>query len=319
MAADPSSAPDFDVVVVGAGFAGLNALYRLREHGLSVRVLESASGVGGTWYWNRYPGARVDIESLEYSYAISEELQQEWRWPERYSEQPDVLRYLEWVADRLDLRKDIQFDTHIAERGVRHDHGALDADDRRRRAAPLHVVRDGGRVPVGDALAGHPRLRHVRGRPRAHRRLATGWHRPQRPQGRHHRCRRHDRAAAATNRAADGPRDVVPADTQLVLPDAEHADAGGLRGVRQIDLPGVAGHRAGPPRTGRGARRVPGAVAGRHQGLRRHARGARGGVRSALGRLRAAHRRQLQRSAHRQGGQRHAARLPGAQDPQHRQ
>jgi cation diffusion facilitator CzcD-associated flavoprotein CzcO len=114
MAADASNAPEFDVVVVGAGFAGLNALYRLREHGLSVRVLESASGVGGTWYWNRYPGARVDIESLEYSYAISEELQQEWRWPERYSEQPDVLRYLEWVADRLDLRKDIQFDTHIA-------------------------------------------------------------------------------------------------------------------------------------------------------------------------------------------------------------
>ncbi len=104
---------DYDVVVVGAGFAGLNALHRLRAHGLSVRVLEAASGVGGTWYWNRYPGARVDIESLEYSYAISEELQQEWRWPERYSEQPDVLRYLEWVADRLDLRKDIQFETHI--------------------------------------------------------------------------------------------------------------------------------------------------------------------------------------------------------------
>ena len=104
---------DYDVIIVGAGFAGLNALHRIRSAGLSVRVLEGASGVGGTWYWNRYPGARVDIESLEYSYAFSEELQEEWEWPERYSEQPDVLRYLEWVTDRLDLRRDIQFDTHV--------------------------------------------------------------------------------------------------------------------------------------------------------------------------------------------------------------
>ncbi len=110
----PDLQADYDVVVVGAGFAGLNALHRFRAHGLRVRVLEVANGVGGTWYWNRYPGARVDIESLEYSYAFSEELQQEWSWPERYSEQPDVLRYLEWVADRLDLRRDIQFDTQVA-------------------------------------------------------------------------------------------------------------------------------------------------------------------------------------------------------------
>ena len=109
----PAGDVDFDVIIVGAGFAGLNALHRIRGSGRSVVVLEGASGVGGTWYWNRYPGARVDIESLEYSYAFSEELQQEWEWPERYSEQPDVLRYLEWVADRLDLRRDIRFDTHV--------------------------------------------------------------------------------------------------------------------------------------------------------------------------------------------------------------
>jgi cation diffusion facilitator CzcD-associated flavoprotein CzcO len=115
MSTDRTDVPlDHDVIVVGAGFAGLNALHRLRAHGLRVRVLEGASGVGGTWFWNRYPGARVDIESLEYSYAFSEELQQEWHWPERYSEQPDVLRYLEWVTDRLDLRRDIQFDTHVS-------------------------------------------------------------------------------------------------------------------------------------------------------------------------------------------------------------
>lgn len=104
---------DYEVIIVGAGFAGLNALYRFRSAGFSVRILESGGGVGGTWYWNRYPGARVDIESLEYSYAFSEDMQQEWHWPERYSKQSDVLKYLDWVADRLDLRKDTTFDTYI--------------------------------------------------------------------------------------------------------------------------------------------------------------------------------------------------------------
>ncbi len=104
---------DYEVIVVGAGFGGLNALYRFRSHGYSVHVLEGGGGLGGTWYWNRYPGARVDIESMEYSYAFSEELQQEWKWAERYSKQSDVLRYLEWVADRLDLRKDITFNSFV--------------------------------------------------------------------------------------------------------------------------------------------------------------------------------------------------------------
>src|SRR5436305_1941065 len=104
----PGPDVDYDVVVVGAGFAGLNALHNLRSQGLRTVVLEAGDGVGGTWYWNRYPGARVDVESLEYSYGFSEELQQEWHWPEIYAGQPDVLRYLEWVADRLDLRRDIR-------------------------------------------------------------------------------------------------------------------------------------------------------------------------------------------------------------------
>ena len=104
---------DFDVVVVGAGFAGLYMLHRLRGLGLSVRVLEAASGVGGTWYWNRYPGARCDVESVEYSYQFSLELQQEWDWSERYAAQPELLRYANHVADRFDLRRDIQFDTRV--------------------------------------------------------------------------------------------------------------------------------------------------------------------------------------------------------------
>jgi cyclohexanone monooxygenase len=121
----PGHAPEtaaFDAVVVGAGFAGLYMLHRLRGLGLSVRVFEAADGVGGTWYWNRYPGARCDIESMQYSYSFSEELQQEWRWPERFSAQPDILRYANHVADRFDLRRDIRFETRVT--GVAWDEAA---------------------------------------------------------------------------------------------------------------------------------------------------------------------------------------------------
>lgn len=102
-----------DVVVVGAGFAGLYMLYRLRGLGLQVQVIEAGSDVGGTWFWNRYPGARCDVESMEYSYSFSEELQQEWDWTERYATQPEILRYINHVADRFDLRRDVQFNTRV--------------------------------------------------------------------------------------------------------------------------------------------------------------------------------------------------------------
>ncbi len=105
--------PDFDVVIVGAGLAGLCALHRLRNQGQRVRVFEAGDGVGGTWYWNRYPGCRCDVESLEYSYSFSDELQQEWHWPERYSTQPAILQYINHVADRFDLRRDIELNTRI--------------------------------------------------------------------------------------------------------------------------------------------------------------------------------------------------------------
>ena len=103
----------FDAIVVGAGFAGLYMLHRLRGLGLSVRVFEAGEGIGGTWYWNRYPGARCDIESLEYSYQFSEALQQDWNWTERYAAQPEILAYLNHVADRFDLRRDIQLSTRV--------------------------------------------------------------------------------------------------------------------------------------------------------------------------------------------------------------
>lgn len=102
-----------DAVVVGAGFAGLYALHKLRAQGLSVRVLEAAPELGGTWYYNRYPGARCDVESVDYCYSFSEDLQQEWNWTEKYATQAEILRYLNWVADRLDLRRDIAFDTRV--------------------------------------------------------------------------------------------------------------------------------------------------------------------------------------------------------------
>lgn len=103
----------FDVLVIGAGFSGLYMLHRLRQLGIRARVLEMAENVGGTWLFNRYPGARCDIESIEYSYSFSEEIQQEWVWTESMPAQPEILAYLNYVADRLDLRRDIQFGAEV--------------------------------------------------------------------------------------------------------------------------------------------------------------------------------------------------------------
>ena len=103
-----------DVVVVGAGFAGMYALHKFRELGLHARVLEAGNDVGGTWYWNRYPGARCDVPSVEYSYSFSKELEQEWNWTEIMAAQPEILEYANHVADRFDLRKDIEVQTRVA-------------------------------------------------------------------------------------------------------------------------------------------------------------------------------------------------------------
>lgn len=104
---------DLDAVVIGAGFSGLYMLHRLRESGFSTQVYEAGDGVGGVWYWNRYPGARCDVESIYYNYTFSEELYKKWTWTSRYPEQPEILRYLNFVADTFDLRKDIQFNIRI--------------------------------------------------------------------------------------------------------------------------------------------------------------------------------------------------------------
>lgn len=113
MSDNQKAAVQKDMVVVGAGFAGLYMVHKALEEGLSVQCFEAGDGVGGTWYWNRYPGARVDIECVEYSYSFSKELEQEWEWTERYAAQPEIERYANHVADRFNLREKIQFETKV--------------------------------------------------------------------------------------------------------------------------------------------------------------------------------------------------------------
>jgi cyclohexanone monooxygenase len=113
MSSPSSDEPELDVAIVGAGFAGLYAIHRFRRLGLTVRAFEKGDGVGGTWYWNRYPGARCDVESIFYSYNFSEDLHREWEWTERYPSQPEILAYLNHVADRFDLRSDIELETLV--------------------------------------------------------------------------------------------------------------------------------------------------------------------------------------------------------------
>ena len=141
-----SPKPDqLDVVIVGAGLAGLYMLLKARRAGLVARVLEAAGGIGGTWYHNRYPGARVDVESLEYSFGFCEVLQQEWQWTERYASQPELLRYVNHVADRFGLRDGIELNTRVVRAVWNEDgeHWQVDAEDGRRWSARFVVMASG--------------------------------------------------------------------------------------------------------------------------------------------------------------------------------
>ena len=204
-----------DVVIVGGGLAGLYAIHRLRSLGLKVRAYEAGSGVGGTWFWNRYPGARCDVESLEYSYSFSEELQQEWKWPERYGTQPEILKYINHVADRFDLRRDVQLNTRIKSAVFDAGGQRMGGEDRHRRGDPRALLRDGGGQPLdaaGARLQGHPRLQGqvVPLRPVAAR--GRRLHRPARRRGRH---RLVGRADDPDHRPAGQAPDGVPAHRQL--------------------------------------------------------------------------------------------------------
>jgi cation diffusion facilitator CzcD-associated flavoprotein CzcO len=137
---DPST--DFDAIIIGAGVSGLYQLYRLRELDLTVRVFETGSGVGGTWYWNRYPGARFDSESWTYGYSFSEELLEEWDWEEHFAGQPETERYLNYVADKFDLRRDIQCNSRVT--AARYDEDTrswgVELEDGRRYSARFLVT-----------------------------------------------------------------------------------------------------------------------------------------------------------------------------------
>lgn len=153
---------DVDVLIVGAGFAGLYMLYKLRELGFRAQVVEAGSDVGGTWYWNRYPGARCDIPSIEYSYSFSPELERDWRWTERYAAQPEILAYLGHVADRFDLRRDIRFDTRVtaADWDDAAGHWAVTLDDGSTVPTPHLILATGAfSAPKTPDLAGLDKFR----------------------------------------------------------------------------------------------------------------------------------------------------------------
>ena len=149
---------EFDAVIVGAGFAGMYMLHRLREQGFSARVYEAGEGVGGTWYWNRYPGARCDVESLEYQYSFSDDLQKNWNWTERYAQQPEILQYCNHVAGKFDLRHDMQFDTRVTSAiyDEASDRWAIETDQGDRVSARFCIMAIGclsaGRVPDFEGL-----------------------------------------------------------------------------------------------------------------------------------------------------------------------
>ncbi len=177
-----------DVVIAGAGFAGMYMLHRLRGLGLSARVLEAGGGVGGTWYWNRYPGARCDVQSMDYSFSFTPELEAEWDWSEKYATQPEILRYANHVADRFDLRRDIQFETRVA--SARYDEASgrwrIETTQGERFEAQYYVIATGClSVPKEIDIPGCDRFA---GRVLSHRRLAARRGRLQRAES---RCDRH--------------------------------------------------------------------------------------------------------------------------------
>ena len=159
MSAAQSTASSVDVVIVGAGFSGLYLLHRFRRQGVVARCFERGDGVGGTWYWNRYPGARCDVESMQYSFGFDEGLQQEWDWPEKFSAQPDIMAYANHVADRFDLKRDIAFETEV--RAAHYDEAArlwrIETDRGEKVSAKFFVMAGGcistAQIPKFEGLA----------------------------------------------------------------------------------------------------------------------------------------------------------------------
>ena len=234
---------ELDAVIVGAGFAGLYMLHRLRGLGLTARVIEAADGVGGTWYWNRYPGARCDIESLEYQYGFEDELPREWKWTERYASQPEILRYINHVADRFDLRRDIQFETRVTSAHFDESTNRWDDRDRPRRASVGGVLHHGDRLPLRAAASRLQGPRFVRGRLVPHRLLAARRRRLHRQARRHHRHRVVRHPVDPDHRRAGRAPHRLPAHGELQRARAQRPHRARVRAADDGAL-----HRSPPPR-----------------------------------------------------------------------
>ena len=229
---------EYDVLIIGAGVTGLYSLYRFRELGFSCKSFEDASGVGGTWYWNRYPGARFDSESYTYGYSFSEELLQEWHWKELYSGQPENERYLNYVADKFDLRRHIRFNSRV-------ESCVYDEDANRWELTMQdgHKARGQFLITAVGLLSAHyvpdfEGIHDFKG-PWFHTGpLAQGRHRPGRQARRRGRHRGHSGAAHHRNRQGGRPPDRLPAHRQLLRPAAQPPHHRGRAGGNQGALPG---------------------------------------------------------------------------------
>ena len=172
-AAAASAGPDHDAIIIGAGMSGMYQLHRLRELGMRVRVFEAGSGVGGTWYWNRYPGARFDSESYSYGFSFSQELLDEWDWSEHFAPQPETLRYLNHVADKFDLRRDIQFHSRVAAAHWQEEGAALGCGPGRWEPPSIALPDHRRRAAFGGDPAAHRGIGKLRGRGLPHLPMAA--------------------------------------------------------------------------------------------------------------------------------------------------
>ena len=275
-------------------FRRLYALYCLRQMGFSAIAFETGDGVGGTWYWNRYPGARCDVESLQYSYSFSPELDQEWTWTEKYAPQPEILAYANHVADRFDLRRDIRFSTRVT---------AATFDEKSARwivetekwteveaIGSSALLPDGGGLPVVGqqaAVRGHGRFQ---GTDLAHRRMAPGRRRLHRAQGRRDRHGLIGHPVDPLDRRAGQGADHVPAHAQLFGAGLERPARSGACGEGEGRLSGAA-------RQGAGAADRLLLPVQRQARLGGDVRGAPAAVRGVLGERRPALPRRLRRPA----------------------
>ena len=214
---------DVDILIVGAGVTGIYQLYRAREAGYSAQLVEAGSGVGGTWYWNRYPGARYDSESYTYGYLFSEELFAEWDWTEHFAGQPENERYFNHVVDKFDLRRHIRFNTRVTSAVWDESDGDLAGQGGRvRRQGPLRGRRD--RRALGPVLSRHPGTVQLPRRGLPHRPVAEDPGRFHGQARRRHRHRVERRPGHPDGRGRGRLADRVPAHAQLGHPAQQPAD-----------------------------------------------------------------------------------------------